>query len=384
MSSQFRTIVFAASAALFVAPLVVRAQSARVSQVDSRWDPWLGCWGVDTNASGHQQFNPGVTCIVPVAGSHGVEALTYSRGKVVARDRLDNGGEPHPVSGQGCRGFETIDWSVSGRRALLRSEFMCGGTKGSSSTIYAILPGGDWLRVENVRSGGGTAVSVERRRPVALIAEVSSDAARTIEDRRLAITTARAAAAAPISPDEIVEAIHVVDPGVVRTWIVASGQSFDLDGAELASLIRADVPQSVLQVMMPAEQPMSATVIERAGPYYSAPPAPAAYASATAGPPEMQTMYACPSVGCNGSPNPYSILNGYGMYPQYPYGGYPFASPFSTFGGFPGAVIITRGNNNNNNRNNNHHGDGHRPVGRQPFVQPVRGQPVSGPVGRRR
>lgn len=383
MSSQFRTIVFAASAALFVAPLVVRAQSARVSQVDSRWDPWLGCWGVDTNGSGHQQFNPGVTCIVPVAGSHAVEALTYARGKVVARDRLDNGGEPHPVSGQGCRGFETIDWSASGRRALLRSEFMCGGTKGSSSTIYAILPGGDWLRVENVRSGGGTAVSVERRRPVALIGEVSSDAARTIEDRRLAITTARAAAAAPISPDEIVEAIHVVDPGVVRTWIVASGQSFDLDGSELASLIRADVPQSVLQVMMPAEQPMNATVIQRAGPYYSAPPAPTAYASATAGPPEMETMYACPSAGCNGSPNPYSILNGYGVNP-YPYGGYPF-SPFSTFGTFPGAVIVTRGNNNNNNNHNNHnnnHGDGHRPSGRP--SGPVRGQPVAGPVGRRR
>jgi hypothetical protein len=97
----------------------------------------------------------------------------------------------------------------------------------------------------------------------------------------------------------------------------------------------------------------------------------------------METMYACPSAGCNGSPNPYSILNGYGVYPQYPYGGYPFlGSPFSTFGSFPGAVIVTRGVNNNNNHSNNHHGDGHRPSGR-PSV-PGRGQPVAGPVGRRR
>ena len=383
MSSHFRTIVVVASAALLSVSIEARAQTpSRAPQSDSRWDPWLGCWAVDTIGTGRQQSAPGVTCVVPIAGSHAVEALTYARGKVVARDRLDNGGEPHPVSGQGCRGFETVEWSASGRRALLRSDYVCGSTKGVSSTIFAIAPGGDWLRVEQVRSGGGVTASVERRRPVALAPEVSAEAARAIDDRRLAIATARAAAAAPITTDEIVEAIHAVDPGVVRSWIAASGQTFDLDGASLAWLIRADVPQSVLDVMMPAERGMPAPALASPRVYYGGAPAqvyagPTAYANATVNPPEMETMYACPSAGCNGSPNPYSILNGYGVYP-YGYQ-YPF-SPFSSV--FPGGFLINRVNNGRlvGRRPVGHQANGHQQTGHQPMGH----QPTGGPVGRRR
>jgi hypothetical protein len=263
---------------------------------------------------------------------------------------------------------------------------MCGSTKGASSTIYAIVPGGDWLRVEQVRSGGGTVVSVERRRPVALLAEVPEDAVRAIDDRRMAISTSRAVAAAPITPDEIVEAVHVVDAGVVRSWIVASGQQFDLDGALVSALIRADVPQSVLEAMMPYERGMSAPALEsqRIASYYGNAPgyaAPAAYANATVNPPQMETMYACPSMGCNAVPNPYSILNGYGVNP-YPYGAYPF-SPFSTFPG--GFGFVTRVNGRQVVHRPVGHQDGHHDGGHQQGGKQTGGrQPVAGPTGRRR
>lgn len=378
MSIQFRRVVFVASTALIAAAVVGRAElPSRTPAPDSRWDAWLGCWAVDTAGTG--QSARGITCVVPIAGSRAVEALTFARGKVVARDRLDSGGEPHAVSGQGCRGFETMDWSVSGRRALLRSDYVCGSTKGSSSTIYAIAPGGDWLRVEQVRSGNGVTESVERRRPIPVVPEVSADAARAIEDRRMAIATARAAAAAPITTDEIVEAIHAVDPSVVRTWIVASGQSFALDGASLAWLVRADVPQSVLQVMMADEAPLPAPALERVSSYYGGAPAqiytgPTAYASATANPPEMQTMYPCQYDGCNAVPNPYSILNGYGVYP------YGYAAPFTPFTStFPGGFLINRFTGNGRvvgRRPVNHKQDGH------PFVHTGKGPMTGG--GRRR
>jgi hypothetical protein len=379
MSSHFRSIAVLASTALFLAPVAAPAQTlTRAPQSDSRWDPWLGCWGVDTSSSGNRQSSPGVTCVLPIAGSHAVEALTYARGKVVARDRLDSSGEPHTVSGQGCRGFETIDWLSSGRRALLRSDYTCGGTRGSSSTIYAIAPGGDWLRIEQVRSGTGVAVSLERRRPVPLIPDVPAEAARMIEDRRMAITTARAAAATQITTAEVIEAVHIVDPGVVRSWIVVSGQSFDLDGSEVATLIRADVPQSVLAAMMPYETPMPATYVRPVTVYGAAPgnEGPVAYASANANDYDGNGYGGCPSMSCNGSPNPYSILNGYGVYPYgYGAGGFPF-SPFNN--AFPSIVINNRGNNNNNNRG--HNNNGHRPVGR-PFVRPVGTTGTAGTVG---
>jgi hypothetical protein len=372
MSSHLRTTLVLASAALFAAPHVASSQSlTRISVSDTRWDPWLGCWGVDTSGEGARQSAPGVTCVIPVAGSRAVEAVTYARGKVVARDHLDMSGEPHVVSGQGCRGFETIDWVSSGRRAMLRSDYTCSGVRGSSSTIYAIAPGGDWLRVEQVRSGTGAVVSVERRRPVPLIPEISAEAARIIEDRRMAITTARAAAATQITTDEVIEAVHVVDPGVVRSWIIASGQSFALDGAQLAMLVSADVPQSVLAAMMPYETPMAAPALVRPVTVYGAAQAegPVAYASANANDYDGNGGNGCMNYSCSSTPNPYSILNGYGVYPYgYGFGGSPFFSPFSS--GFPSIVINNRGNNNNKGHNNGHNNNGHRPVGR-PFVRPV-------------
>jgi hypothetical protein len=391
MLSVFGTIVFVASSALSAPAAASPQTSVRAAQNDSRWDAWLGCWAVDTSGSGHRQSSPGITCVVPVAGSHAVEALTFARGKVVARDRLDSSGEPHAVSGQGCRGFETVEWSTTGHRAMLRSDYVCGSAKGASSTIYAISPDGDWLRVEQVRSGTGLIVSVERRRPVPVIAEVSAEEARVIEDRRMAIMVARAAAATPITTDEVVEAIRVVDAGVVRSWIVASGQTFDLDGSDLTMLVRADVPQSVLEAMMPYERPAPAPALARAVQVYGSAPVytgPVAYASANASSPDVNAGYdgydGCRvPMGCNVVPNPYSILNGYGVYP-YGYGGVPF-SGFNT--GFP--LVINTGNNNNNNRGNQHRNDGHqnnghRPVGRSPVGKggPVTTVPVGS--GRRR
>lgn len=384
MSRFFRSIVVAHAALLTLAAGAHASSKHPAPEPDSRWDAYLGCWAVDTIGTGRQSSS-GVTCIVPIAGSRGVEALTFARGKVVARDRLDSSGEPHSVSGQGCHGFETTEWSATGRRVFLRSDYVCGSAKGSSSTIYAIAPGGDWLRVEQVRSGGGVSVSLERRRPIPVVAEVSSEVARELQDRQLAIATARAAAAAPITTDEIVEAVHTVDAGVVRSWVIVSGQSFYLDGASLTWLIRSDVPQSVLSAMMP--EGVVAPALERAT-YYGGGAAqvysgPVAYANATVSQPEQPMYQECPygqnPYGCNVVPNPYSILNGYGVYP-YGFGFSPFTSAF------PGGFLINRFANNrpvvivhnkpNGHGQNGHDGhDGH--TGHGPVV-------VTGGSGRRR
>jgi hypothetical protein len=231
-------------------------------------------------------------------------------------------------------------------------------------------------------------VSLERRRSIPVVAEVSADAAREIEDRRMAITIARAAAAAPITTDEIVEAVHTVDAGVVRSWVIVSGQSFYLDGASLTWLIRSDVPQSVLSVMMPEEQVVAAPALERAA-YYGGGPAqiysgPVAYANATVSQPEQPMYQQCPYGqnpynGCNVVPNPYSILNGYGVYPT----GFPFGfSPFTS--AFPGGFLINRFTNNRPvvvvHKPFNHGHDGHDGHDGHPVRGPV---VVTGGSGRR-
>src|SRR5471032_2604737 len=73
----------------------LRAQNAaRAVTTDSRWTPWLGCWQPDT-ARATVSSGPTLTCVVPVAGSAAVEALSVTDGKIAARRRLDANDRPH-------------------------------------------------------------------------------------------------------------------------------------------------------------------------------------------------------------------------------------------------------------------------------------------------
>src|SRR5581483_7222895 len=181
-------------------------------------------------------------------------------------------------------------------------------------------------------------VSVERRFPVATLSMIPPDVARAIDDRHLAITTARAAAASPITVDEIAEAVHAVDPAVVRAWIVASAQRFDVDERQIAQLVRADVPQSVIDAIR-AERVADVMVLDTARSvsqpvYLSSPTAPA-----------MTTMTVCPPEGCR--PSSYSAYNGNAYYPYtyvYGYGSPVFYWPYSVVyspGSFAGRVVHT-------------------------------------------
>ena len=324
MRHTLRTTAFiAASALVFLPTHSSRAQSAANSaQTDARWYAWLGCWAPDTSTNATQTTSPSTTCIVPVAGSRAVDALTIVGGTVVTRARLDAGGKPHSVDGQGCKGTESTSWSASGRRVYLQASYTCaGGTPGSSTTIFAFAPSGEFLRVERVRSGGGSIVSADRLHGARAPSVLPSDAARSIERQQLAITTARAAAAAPITVDEIIDAVHNLDADVVRSWIVASDQQFDLDGQQVALLARAGLPTPVMQAILGggARTQMSVSADSMRSGYWN--PAPNTQAYGTTYQP-MTTMYRCPAEGCSSS-SQYSDYNGNG----YPQAVYPYAYP---------------------------------------------------------
>ncbi|MGH7633054.1 MAG: hypothetical protein ACRENC_04950, partial [Gemmatimonadaceae bacterium] len=64
-----------------------------------------------------------------------------------------------------------------------------------------------------------------------------------------AIGAARAAAAAAITAEEITDATYALNGSVVRAWLFATNQRFDVDPRDLATLARADLPLSVLQTL---------------------------------------------------------------------------------------------------------------------------------------
>jgi hypothetical protein len=284
---------------------------AALSQSDPRWQAWLGCWTADSARTTAAT----TICVTPAAKSNAVDLVTVARGAVVTRERIDANGRPQPIDGNGCKGTESANWSASGRRVYLRADFSCAsGTPGSTTSLFAMTPTGEWLRVEKARSGGGMVITVTRLRPTTLSTALSEMSARAIESQQRALLPARALAAAPIVIDEIVDAVRNVDGDVVRAWLLTSQQRFDFDAAQIAMLANAGVPSPILEavgalvaeapVVVRVEQPV---VVEQ-------------------GPPEMTTMRVCPPNGCPYD-NRYSNYNGaeWGSPPPY---GYPYSSPY--------------------------------------------------------
>jgi hypothetical protein len=241
------SIVAAAIAAL-VLPAASHAQSRGT---DSRLYPFLGCWRSDTTGA-KSAASSALTCVVPVEGSPDVEMVSIVDDHVSSRRRIDASARTHPIDGQGCSGQERTSWSTLERRVYLRAEYVCSpsGIAGGSTTLFSFLPNGDMLEVESVRSGNGTIVRAERRRDVGVPNNLPREIAGRIGNQRLAVVTARAEAAAPITLDDVRETLRMTDTAVVRAWLLETAQHFQLTGEQVATLVRDNVPSSVLQAMM--------------------------------------------------------------------------------------------------------------------------------------
>lgn len=326
--------------------LSVLASSA-VAQSDARWQAWLGCWTADSVRAAAATS----VCVVPVAKSNAVELLTVARGAIVIRERIEANGRPLPISGNGCQGTETANWSASGRRLYLHADFSCANrTPGTTTTVFAMMPTGEWLRVEKARSGGGSVVTATRLRPTTLPAALTETAARAIESQQRAVVVARASAAAPIAVEEIVDAVHNLDGEVVRAWLIASQQRFDFDATQVAALADAGVPSPILETVAPRLVEAPATVTRVVAPVVAEEPEP-----------EMTTMRRCAANGC-GRENRYSDYNGvdWGPVSPYPYNyygyPYPYLYPYTAFVPFSSFV-------NTHSRNNPRSGFRDRPKG---------------------
>ena len=275
--------------------------STRSVATDARWYAWLGCWEPDTARTSSTK------CIVPASGTNTVDELTLANGNIVARDRLDISGRPHPIRQQGCDGSESVTWSATGRRIFLRSDYVCAtGIKGTSTRMFAILPNGDWLEVENVRAGSGSIVHAARRHDAGAPANAPREVAAVVGAQQLAVSAARANAAAPITVDDVLEALHTTDPASVRTWLVATNEPFSLDAEQVLELAHQDVPTSVLQAMLssvPQRQLGSAPMGSTASDEYLSTPSYAPGSANQSMPPYGESMpygTSCTPAGCYG------------------------------------------------------------------------------------
>jgi len=369
------------------------AAQPQATTLDARWTPWLGCWRNDASSTSAPAGS--TTCVVPLTGSNGVEELSISSGKILERRRFEADGRPHAMQESNCTGTRTSQWSLGGRRVYVRSDYTCdAGFSGASTSIIALSSTGDFIESEHVRAGRGSVEHITHLRDAGLPDGLPAEVVSALAPRRLAITTARAAALAPLASEDVLEALQQVDASAVRAWLTENGQRFTLNGDQIAALIRADVPQSVLQAMVGWAPQQNAGQPGMAQEYttrsntgggivvYGSAPAEAQ--------PTSNGLY-CNASGCY-SENPYSGYNGYNgfVYSPYQNDGYPYYPFFSyPFAFVPPVVFADRrfGHNRFNGPFGINRPVGRPPVGGVPMThggQPVpRGgqPPVSRPVG---
>lgn len=361
-------VAFLASVFTFVVAPIARGQS---ETTDPRWQPWLGCWEPAPASSPAQSS---VVCVVPAWRSSVVDIVTISDGKEISREAVDASGARRRITKEGCDGWQSAQWSSDSRRVYLRSELTCqGDLERSSSEVFALSPGGEWIDVQSVSAGGGTGVRVMRYRDSGT-RTVPTEIVSALAEGQLAVSAARIAAGASLDPVDVVDATRYLEPAVVQAWLIERGQRFQLDGQQLISLEDAGVPGSVTDAMIAVSYPTVFTIDRTTGDE--------AFRARSISPADSNGSGRSVPVYAGGyySPlgwgwGPYSYLYGYSPYGFGPgYGWYWNRGPY---------VIVTNGSGQTSPRGRAVNGRGYT-HGDQPSSRGgVSGARFSGPSGAR-
>jgi hypothetical protein len=300
---------------------------AQAPGTDPRWQAWLGCWAPTAAQTRQQGASPRalLVCVVPAAGSTGVDVATVADTEIVSRDRIEATGEHRDVTRDGCTGWESAQWSNEGVRVYLRSELTCqGNLRRRSNGVMALSPEGEWLDARSVTSGKRTGLRVLRYGAAPLPAALPAEIAAALRGSEAARGGAATPATAGLTTADIAEESRQLDAVVVEAWLAETGQDFAMDGRRLIEAKRAGVPGDVIDVMVALSYPRVFTVNPASGQAEFRQPAEGARA------PSGYT-YAGPGYSSSWGGYYYSP---YGWDSWWPYGWNPYSPFYSPYGAY--------------------------------------------------
>src|SRR5690348_9624160 len=327
---------------LLAAAAPVQAQS---TQIDPRWQAWVGCWEPVGNEplAADRSTTAGEMCVTPsaiVSNASAIDLASVDNGKILSRETIVANGQHQPLTEDGCTGWQSAVWSPEGRRVYLHSELSCSGLERTSNGVLAMSPEGELLEVRGVAAGAGSGVRILRYREASSARTLPSVAA-LLADRSLAVSTARTAAEAPVTTADVIEASKHLDAAVLQAWLVARNQGFDLNGKQLEQLADAGVPGPVIDAMVALSYP-NVFAISPSTPAGEFRPAPQRVASSYTDnePPTSVIMldpYGYSPFGWGYfSPFGYSAFG----YPGFGYGSYGYGFGYGWYPGYNPVVIV--------------------------------------------
>lgn len=260
------------ASATLLTPATLTAQDT-----DGRWLAWTGCWqpvserSVDdgpvmarpaadeagaAGAEGGERQAATLVCFQPLAGEAGVEKITVSGSEVVARETLRADGVRRETSAEGCTGWERGEFAGRPGRVYVTSEHVCqGDVTRTSSGILALVSTGAWVDIQVVSAEGESGAWVTRYELASPPDAEAAGFGALGAEQVMAIRTARVAASARPTVDDVIEATGAVDGEAVQAWLLERDAALDLDADALVRLADAGVPEDVIDVAIAVTHP---------------------------------------------------------------------------------------------------------------------------------
>ena len=219
------------------------------SGMDARWFPFIGCW----EAVGAEE-EIGLLCFEPIAEN--VEVTNYVGGEIMSVEILAADGEPREVSAEECEGWESLVFSEDGRRAFTVTDFFCGDSEVRAGTgLMTFLSATSWADIRALNVEGESVAWVQEYQ----LASPSTLREYEIEDpvagRGFMVRSARMAASALITIEDVLEASAVMDDKAVETWVVLQGDDLRVDAQDLMVLADAGVSEDLIDAVVVVSNP---------------------------------------------------------------------------------------------------------------------------------
>jgi hypothetical protein len=230
-------LMFAAILALLsTAPALAQESPAAL---DSRWTPYVGCWTIVQDQYGQSAPVPAGTmvCVRP-SGRFGVAVTTTVDGKNVLEQTIVADGSPQPLSKADCTGTYISNWSRDGERLFTRVELECANGPKRNVSGITLLANDQWIDAQATVVDGNSDVRVRRYRR-------ASDPS----------TTVPAAAAAPLSIEDVIEGNKQVQSEALEAALYEVNQRFPVDRQVLTQLADNGVSRSVIDLMVAQAYP---------------------------------------------------------------------------------------------------------------------------------
>ena len=217
--------------------------------MDARWLPFIGCW----EAVGAEE-EIGLLCFESIAEE--VEVTNYVGGEITSVEILAADGEPREVSAEECEGWESLVFSEDGRRAFTVTDFFCGDSEVRAGTgLMTFLSATSWADIRALNVEGESVAWVQEYQ----LASPGTLREYEIEDpvggRGFMVRSARMAASALITIEDVLEASAVMDDKAVETWVVLQGDDLRVDAQDLMVLADAGVSEDLIDAVVVVSNP---------------------------------------------------------------------------------------------------------------------------------